>query len=329
MFLSCNNGIGLVPVAMDHALLRRINLNQLVTFLVVANQGSFRGAAAVLNISQPALSVQIRQLEEALETTLFRRTSRAVVVTEEGSRLLPVAQMLVSQIETVTQALRQESYQKRHIIRLVALPFVANLLTPIIEQFSHTHQKLEVRLTIEESSEAGASRISKGDADFGILFSKSGHDDLEFRELWRDEIMALVPASIPEFVNRSSISLQELSGYPILLQPPGSIVREELEAKLLERDLAIDVAHELRPADGLVALVCAGLGIAIMPKGTCHFLNLEGCRMLHLSGMTPRPFGLVLPLSRPAAAPVAELRDFVAELLRAPINAAALRRREA
>ena len=303
---------------MDFAHLRRMNLNQLITFLVVAEEGSFRAAADVLNISQPALSVQIRQLEEALETLLFRRTSRAMKLTDAGQMLLPVARELANEVETVTRSFRQEAYLKRRTIRVVTIPLFASMLPPVIERFKRRHRTLDVRLSIRTSSDIVRSVICDGDADMGIQFFDSACDDLEGIELYRDEFLAIVPDPMPELQGLDSITLRQLTTFPFLLQPKGSIVRSVIDRHLQAQGLTITALHELRPANGLVALVSAGLGVAILPQATAQFLNLDGCQLICVSDISPRPGSLVRPANRPAAGPVAALHTFLSEALIRP-----------
>lgn len=88
--------------------LRRLNLNHLLGFLAVAEAGSFRAAAGHMHVSQSALSVQVRQLEEVFGVPLFHRTTRSVTLTVEGERLLPVVRRLAGDMAQVTLELREK-----------------------------------------------------------------------------------------------------------------------------------------------------------------------------------------------------------------------------
>ena len=306
---------------LNHALLQRINLNHLVTFLAVAEARSFRGAAAVRNVSQSALSVQIRQLEDALGTRLFDRTTRSVNLTPTGTRILPVARQLAKEVTAVARALQEEANLKKHTVRLATNPLGAHIVPAAIRAFGNLHKDLDVHLVVKETSKAVASLLGDDEADLGILYLQSESPEFSFTEILRDEFLAAVPSSDPFLASLTQISLKDLSVQKFLIQPQGSFVREVLDAQFKAQNLTPNVLLELRPADGLIALVSAGLGVAVLPQGTARFLNLNGCHLMKLKDVTPRPLGLALPAKKRSSTAAVALHDFLARHLRPVLSA--------
>lgn len=106
-------------------LLSRINLNHLPGFLAVAEHSSFRAAAQRMHISQSALSVQIRQLEQMLGVPLFHRTTRSVNLTSEGQRLHSVARRVTEELGQVAAALQEDAQLQRGVVNVAVLPSLA------------------------------------------------------------------------------------------------------------------------------------------------------------------------------------------------------------
>ena len=113
-----------------------LNLRQVRAFVSVAHLGSFTRAAKLLNLSQPALTVQIRKLEEALGVRLFDRNTRAVALTRMGRELAPMLQRVLSELDAMVVETRDLAAKRRGVVRIAALPsFAAGVLPEIIVRF--------------------------------------------------------------------------------------------------------------------------------------------------------------------------------------------------
>src|SRR5258708_20510134 len=116
-----------------------LNMRQVRAFVSVAHLKSFTRAATLLNVSQPALTVQIRKLEEILGIRLLDRNSRTVDITRVGRELLPVFQRVLHELDAVIMDTRGLATQQHGVVRIAALPsFAATLLPPIISPFRRT-----------------------------------------------------------------------------------------------------------------------------------------------------------------------------------------------
>jgi DNA-binding transcriptional LysR family regulator len=107
-----------------------VSLRQVRSFLAVARVKSFTGAASILNVTQPALTVQIRRLEEALGVTLFDRETRSVELTRVARDLIPAFERTLQDFDAALDSARDIATQTRGIVRLAALPSVAAGVLP-------------------------------------------------------------------------------------------------------------------------------------------------------------------------------------------------------
>ena len=127
-----------------------ITLRQVRAFVVVARFSSFTRAADLLHLTQPALTVQIRQLEQALGVKLFDRSTRAVELTRTGRELLPVLERLLGEFDAVVVSTREMATMRYGTVRMAALPSVAaTVLPPLIARFKQRHP--HIRITVRDS----------------------------------------------------------------------------------------------------------------------------------------------------------------------------------
>lgn len=273
----------------DRSLVSRLNLNQLVGFVALANLGSFKAAAASSNISQSALSIQIRLLEESLGVALFHRTTRSVALTDDGRRLLPIARRALHEIGVIAAEFRDQTEMKRGTTSLAAIPTVDGCRIPtILRRMESLYPEVTVRFVVRESSGAAAEMVRRGEADFGIFNKATNLEDLTFTPIFRDTFFAIIPASERRFARRKQISLRDLSGLPLILQPPGTAIRTMLDTLAAAQGIELEVRRELLNAEVLVSLVREGLGTGVLPAGALEPLKLSGCQIIELPEISLR-----------------------------------------
>lgn len=300
--------------------LRHLNLNHLLAFLAVAEAGSFRSAAARMYITQSALSMQVRQLEDVFGVPVFHRTTRSLSLTGEGKRLLPVVRRLTEDIAQITTELREEGQLQRGVTTLVALPSLATTLLPqILREFGALHPGIQVRLR-DADSKTAFDLVLRGEVDMGLLSRGEDQGDLSFTPLFADELFAVVPAQGHPLSQRRRIVMQDLKPYPLLLNPRGVALREMLEHKLQSVGIKPAPVQELVSTYALVALVGAGLGVSVLPRMAVARADLLGCRTLTIQDGGARDIGLVL-YRRRSISPAAEaLRAFIRSTLPATLQ---------
>jgi DNA-binding transcriptional LysR family regulator len=243
----------------------RITFSQVRGFVTVASTGSFTRAAEVLHLSQPALTTRIRQLEEALDLRLFDRNTRSVELTDVGRELLPIFLRLVSDLEGAVVNAREHAKRANGIIRFACLPSCAATLVPdLISRFQA--ERPEASFVVEDAINARVrTLVREGHVDFGICAYEGEEPDLLFEDLFEDNLQLVYPPGHP-LAERPRIGVVELMGHPLILMNRGSSVRQVVDEAFAASGLTAAPACEVTYMSTAVALVTAGLGVAILPS---------------------------------------------------------------
>lgn len=258
-----------------------INMKVLQTFLMVAEKGSFRAAAETLNRSHSAVSAQITQIEAQLGVALFERTTRAVKLTAEGSHLRDSARKAFYEINLGLRRIREESDAKRGQLSLACSSHMASIhLPPVLTEFVRTYPGIAVtvrELTSRDLYEA----LRQHEVDFAV----GPEDDdttFDFTTIMVEPLQALVPHHFLDGP-RASITLAELSRLPMLLQTPATAVRRLLEDAMREQGLEIPTRYQFIQAETVIAMVEAGLGVAVQPASRLQRTSLTATAVLELT----------------------------------------------
>lgn len=270
---------GFLGCAVPVSNLTRVNLKTLHGFIVVAETGSFRKAADALHRSQSALSMQIKQLEDQLNVSLFHRTTRRVELTSEGRQLLNHAQRALSELDSGLQQIRGAADIRSGTISMGCVPSVAATLLPtvlLLFQREYPEIKIHLReLPYQELLEA----IRKMDIDFGIGPFVDHMGDCDFRPIFHEPILALMREKF--WKNQANeISLEELTELPILINSTSAALRGHLDRELAARGLKLNVMFEVLHVQTLVAFANLGLGVAFLPQVTIPYPLAPGMRRL-------------------------------------------------
>lgn len=175
----------------------RMSVKQLRAFLAVAHTLNFAHASERLNLSQPALSLTIKGLEEALGGALLQRSTRKVTLTQEGELFLPMARQLLADWDNVEEAMRQSFTLQRGKISVAAMPsFAANVLPEALKAFRDRYAGVNVTVH-DVINEQVIEMVREGRVEMGIAFEPSPNHNLLFTPLAVDRFVAIVPRQSP------------------------------------------------------------------------------------------------------------------------------------
>jgi len=243
-----------------------VSLRQIRAFVCVGQLKSFTRAAAVLNLAQPTLTVQIRSLEAALGVRLLDRTSRSVDLTRVGRELLPVFGRILGDLDTALLGIRDLTKQQRGIVRIAILPSVAaSTLPDAIRTFREDYPGATFAL-----KDAIASRVlalvRSDEVDCGVMGGEV--TDPAFEVLFRaNDQMHIIYPNGHALAGLSRITINAIAAYPLILMDPGTSVRAIVDA-------AFSSAGEATYMMTAVSMVRAGLGLTILP-GTAREIVAE------------------------------------------------------
>jgi aminoethylphosphonate catabolism LysR family transcriptional regulator len=238
-----------------------MNHAQLRAFHAVATTGGFSRAAARLGLTQPAVSDQVRKLEEGYDVRLFDRHNRSVSLTPLGQRLLEITRRYFD-AEQAADALLSDSRALRvgHIRVSADAPLH---VMPVIADFRARHPGVTVSLR-RGNSDAVLRHLLDFTADIGVLAHvPPGETRLEVRPLREDPFVALVARDHP-WAARAAVRMADLDGVPLVFRETGSTTRAAIEAAFARHALAPRVVLEVEGREAVREAVALGMGVGFV-----------------------------------------------------------------
>jgi len=241
----------------------RLNFNLLSTFLAVAEHSSFREASAQVHLSLPAVSMQIKQLEERLGVTLFHRTTRKVELTHEGEQLMISARKAMAELDVAFERIQRVADLHQGNLSFACVPTVAGTrLPPLLTRFARDFPGVTVKVR-EVTQPDLLAAVRRREVDFGIGLQPEPGGEFESRALFDDEYVAVFPVDHP-FSDKRAVSLKELAKTRLLALGASQFRQHLLEASQKEQ-LALDLSYEFTHVNTVIAMIDAGLGVGILP----------------------------------------------------------------
>jgi DNA-binding transcriptional LysR family regulator len=250
-----------------------ISLRQIRAFVAVARTSSFTRAADVLHLAQPTLTVQVRNLEEALQLRLFDRDTRTVSLTRVGQELLPVFQRMLRDLDSVVVDAHEIAAMRRGVVRIAALPSIAaGLLPETIQSFRQKHlgASFVVRDVIADKV---IEHLGSEDVDLAIMGGDIKHRGVDILLDVADKMHLVFPADHP-IGRQADLSMEDLANLPLVLMDPATSVRTVVDAAFLKGGFVIRPTCEPIYMMTAVAMVRAGLGLTILPA-SAREINVE------------------------------------------------------
>lgn len=241
----------------------RVTIRQVESFLAVAEAGNFSRAAARLNLAQSALSQAVKDLEAEIGLRLFDRTTRRVELTEAGREFRDAASKLVDEFGIAIRQAHDLVERRRGRVRIAAPPLLAAVILPrAIADFSQRHPGITVEL-LDVGTEQIVDSVRKGSADCGLGTFTPGSDGVTQISLVRDKLMI--------FGNSEKLAVEQiatwadLAGQPLIALTKDSGIRRLVEVGYESAQISCRPAYEVTHITTALALVEAGLGIAVLP----------------------------------------------------------------
>ena len=243
-----------------------MELRQLTYFLTAVQTLSFRKAAELCFVAQPALSRQIAALEEELGVSLFTRAKQRITVTSAGNEFAIYARNALEQIQQGQQAMVNMQEGVEGTITLGCVEPLAVAFLPVIFQSFHQrypHVRFNVRVLRTDDV---MTLIEHKEVDVGLIFDPTIRPEvLVFKELFRQSLHVLMPARHP-FAQRqqASLALGEILTEPLVLLRQTARLRRIIDHILMQRGMVVQPIVELDSMEGLKELVKQGSGITLM-----------------------------------------------------------------
>ena len=285
-----------------------IELAPLRSFLVLSEELHFRRAATRLGITQPALSHQIRRLEEALGVTLFERTSRHVTLTNGGEALVIGARRVVTDVERAERHCRDAAAGGVGQLVLGSIGAALNsIVPPLIRALLDERPGTAVQVT-QMDTPVQLAALRQGRLDIGIVRSAPPTPDIALIDLVPEPMIVVLPESHP-LACRAVIDISDLREERFVLWPRS--VSESFHDQVIgvcqRAGFSPRVTVEGTDIETQLGLVSAGLGVSLQPAGFAA-LRRVGVRFAALS---PSPPSTWLQLARPRSDPPPVAQAFI------------------
>ncbi|MEO6300735.1 MAG: LysR substrate-binding domain-containing protein [Paracoccaceae bacterium] len=233
---------------------------QLRAFHFVALHGGFTRAAEELHVTQPAISDQIRKLEEEYDVLLFNRNKRLVTLTTAGRELLDITRRLFDAQGQALELLSESRAMRAGNLRIVADS--ASHLLHILTAFRVKYPG--VRISVRSgNTQSVVDSLHSYEADLGVLGEIPAGAEFEHVRLNATPITAFVAVTHP-LASRKSLRFQDIAGLPLVLREPGSKTRAKLEDAALAAGVALTAVIEAEGREAVREIVASGAGIGFV-----------------------------------------------------------------
>ncbi|GAA1894516.1 LysR substrate-binding domain-containing protein [Asanoa iriomotensis] len=257
-----------------------MRLEQLRSFVAVAELRHFTQAAVAVGVAQPSLSKQIHSLEAELGAPLFTRLPSEVELTPAGETLLPLAQRILADAETAHREVRNLVGLTRGRVRLGATPSLCTSLAPrVLRRFHADHPGIELRVA-EGGSQELVSALSHGELDLAlVVLPPTGIDPaLEATPILEEALVVAAAAGTPL---PDPMRIEDLRDRPLVMFRPGYTLRDDAIEACRRAGFEPTFAVEGGELDAVLEFVEAGLGLAVVPEMV--LANRPGLRAVPLA----------------------------------------------
>src|SRR5215472_16431300 len=263
-----------------------MNLSQLRVFFFVAREQSFTRAAHLLNITQPAASTRVRELERGCGSRLFDRIGQRVVLTDAGETLFGYAQRIFRLLEDADHALENARHLKSGSIRIGTGQTAADFVSPILQRFKKTYPGVTVRVDLGNSKKI-LTDVLNFHLHLGLVANPPADRGLITLPCVHEPMMLVVPMEHP-WGKRQVVPLKAVHAQPFITREPGSGTRALVETALHRAGASPRIQMELPSNAAIKRAVEAGIGMAIMPESVIRqkvdarrlaCIEIQDCRL--------------------------------------------------
>jgi DNA-binding transcriptional LysR family regulator len=242
-----------------------VTIRQLRAFITVANEGNFTEAAKRLHLTQSALSVLVRELENELKVRLLDRSTRKVHLSPAGKEFFPSAQRVLQELEDAVSGVTSLRNLKRGIVRVAAPQLMSCTLMPrVIAAYTREHPDISIIL-IDALPEQVLERVSVGAVDIGVGPEVEDTETVVGNTLFSDRHLLFCPKD-HSLAAHPSVTWAQLRDYPFISQTRDFTTRLMIDLNVWSSNLVLKPAYEVSYMTTALGMVAAGLGVTACPS---------------------------------------------------------------
>lgn len=242
-----------------------MDVRGLEVFLSAAKHLNYTRAGQEVNLSQPSVSVRIRQLENELGVKLFEQLGKKVALTEVGQLLVPHAHRVIAAIDNARQSIDELQGLERGLLRIGASTTPGMYLVPrIIARFKERYPKIEIRLGIKDTRQVEEGVI-RNEFDFGFVGGHLVGDEVDVFPWLTDQLVLVVAPKHP-LARKKGVEAVDLQLEKFIFRESGSATRAAIKGHLAKAALQLEPIMEMENPESIKKGVQSGLGIAFISR---------------------------------------------------------------
>ncbi|WFB37288.1 LysR family transcriptional regulator [Kiritimatiellota bacterium B12222] len=260
-----------------------MELHQLRYFVAVAETGSFSRGAERCGITQPSLSQQILKLEDEMDQRLFDRLGRRVQMTPSGRILLPRAQRILAEVNSASNAVKQDVGEGKGSLTIGAIPTIAPFLLPKpLNELRKRYPDSELHIC-EDTTDNLTQMLVRAEIDCAIMSPPVDEPHLKAEKLFSEELFAILPEH-HDLARAGDLKLSMLDGEDAIVLQPMHCLSAQIDAFCNAENVSRNVSCTTSQLATLYNLVALGMGLSLVPEmfvknspqGPCVIKNFTG-----------------------------------------------------
>ena len=241
-------------------------LHQLKVFEATARHGSFTRAAEELFLTQPTVSMQVKQLTKAIGLPLFEQVGKRLFLTEAGQELFSSCQEIFERLEQLEMTIANLKGMKQGRLRLSVITTTKYFMPRLLGPFCQKYSGIDVSLTVTNHEQV-IERLANNQDDLYVMSQLPEHIDLKAHPFLENPLVVVAPGNHP-LVKEKHITLKRLAEEPFIMREPGSGTRGAFQKLLDEQKLSVKVRLELGSNEAIKQAIAGGLGLSVLSRHT-------------------------------------------------------------
>ena len=254
----------------------RLTLRQLEVFEAVAHHLSYSRASETLHLTQPAVSIQIKQLEEAVGIPLFEQLGKKIYLTEAGQELRRYSRNIVQQLEEAESVFEEMKGMQRGKLAISVASTAGYFMPFLLAQFSKRFPEVAITLNVS-NREVLLQELAQNSMDFAIMGRPPDGHGLDFTSFLENPLVVIAPPDHP-LVAEHDIPLTRIQQETFIARELGSGTRSATERFFAEKGIKLTTGTEMSKNESIKQAVQAGMGVSILSLNTV-MLELEARRL--------------------------------------------------
>ena len=246
-------------------------LHQFKVFEATARHGSFTRAAEELFLTQPTVSMQVKQLTKSLGLPLFEQVGKRLYLTDAGRELYSTCQEIFEKLDQLEMQVADLKGMKQGRLRLAVITTATYFFPRILGPFCQQYPGIDISLVVMNHEQA-IQRMSNNQDDLYVMSQPPHHLDV-MAEPFLDNPLVVMAPKTHVLAQEKKIPLQRLADEPFIMRESGSGTREAIQELFAKNDVEVKVRLELGSNEAIKQAIAGGLGLSVL---SCHTLTPEG-----------------------------------------------------